>query len=57
MRSGAEADLAALCSAARVPALTLGQTGGSALAVTGLFTVPLDELREVHRGALPALFG
>jgi len=57
VRAGAEPELAALCLAARVPALTLGQTGGSALAVTGLFTVPLDELREVHRGALPALFG
>jgi phosphoribosylformylglycinamidine synthase subunit PurL len=57
VRPGAESALMALCDQARVPAVTLGTTGGSALEVTGLFTVPLDELRDVHRGALPALFG
>jgi phosphoribosylformylglycinamidine synthase subunit PurL len=57
VRPGAEADLAVLCEQAGVPAATLGRTGGSALAVSGLFAVPLAELREVHRGALPALFG
>jgi phosphoribosylformylglycinamidine synthase len=40
-----------------VPALRLGETGGPALEVSGLFAVPLDELRDVHRRALPALFG
>jgi phosphoribosylformylglycinamidine synthase len=57
VRPGAERALADVCEQARVPALTLGQTGGHALEVSGLFAVPLDELREVHRGALPALFG
>jgi len=54
---GAEPALAALCAQAGVPALALGETGGSALEVSGLFAVPLDELRDVHRGVLPALFG
>ena len=57
VRSGAESEVAALCAASRVPTLALGATGGSALEVSGLFAVPLDELRDVHRGALPALFG
>jgi phosphoribosylformylglycinamidine synthase subunit PurL len=57
VRPGAEAELASLCERAPVPTVTLGATGGAALAVSGLFTVPLDELRDVHRSALPALFG
>ncbi len=57
VRPGAESALMALCEEARVPAVALGATGGSALEVSGLFAVPLDELRNVHRGALPALFG
>jgi phosphoribosylformylglycinamidine synthase subunit PurL len=57
VRPGADADLAALCVQAGVPATTLGATGGTALEVSGLFAVPLDELGQVHRGALPALFG
>ena len=57
VRSGAESEMASLCDQSRVPTLALGATGGSALEVSGLFAVPLDELRDVHRGALPALFG
>jgi phosphoribosylformylglycinamidine synthase len=57
VRPGAEASLAELCQAAGVPASTVGETGGDALDVSGLFTVPLTELAEVHRGALPALYG
>ncbi|HSR87162.1 MAG TPA: phosphoribosylformylglycinamidine synthase subunit PurL [Streptosporangiaceae bacterium] len=57
VRSGAESQVASLCAESRVPTLALGATGGSALEVSGLFAVPLDELRDVHRGALPALFG
>ncbi len=57
VRPGAEVDLAVLCAEAGVPATKLGVTGGSALEVSGLFTVSLDELAGVHRGALPALFG
>jgi phosphoribosylformylglycinamidine synthase II len=57
VRPGAEEELAALCAEAGVPAETLGATGGTALEVSGLFTVPLDELARVHRRALPALFG
>jgi phosphoribosylformylglycinamidine synthase II len=57
VRIGAEAELAALCAHAGVPAITLGRTGGGALTVSGLFAVPIAELRDVHRAALPALFG
>ncbi len=57
VRPGAEADLAAVCQQAGVPATTLGETGGTALEVSSLFAVALDELAGVHRGALPALFG
>ena len=57
VRPGAEPEFIAVCQQARVPTVRLGATGGSALVVSGLFSVPLDELREVHRGALPALFG
>jgi phosphoribosylformylglycinamidine synthase len=39
-----------------VPVARLGTTGGHALAVDGLFAVPLDELRAAHTGTLPALF-
>jgi phosphoribosylformylglycinamidine synthase len=57
VRPGAESALLAVCAQARVPTLALGETGGPALEVSGLFAVPLDELRDVHGGALPALFG
>jgi phosphoribosylformylglycinamidine synthase len=57
VRPGAEEELVALCAQAGVAAATLGATGGTALEVSGLFTVPLDELARVHSGALPALFG
>ena len=57
VRPGAEAEVADLCGRTGVPAATLGMTGGTDLDVRGLFTVPLAELADVHRGALPALFG
>ena len=55
--ASAEPALAELCAAHSVPAVVLGQTGGDSLAVTGVLTVPLPELRAVHRGTLPAIFG
>ena len=57
VRPAAAAELASLCAQAGVPATVIGETGGSALEVAGLFSVPLAELAEVHRAALPALFG
>jgi phosphoribosylformylglycinamidine synthase II len=57
VRPGGEAELTALCAQAGVPATALGATGGTALEVSGLFAVSLDELAGVHRGALPELFG
>jgi phosphoribosylformylglycinamidine synthase len=57
VRPGADAELAALCEQGGVPAAVIGETGGSALEITGLFAIPLAELAQAHRGALPALFG
>ncbi len=57
VRPGAEAEFAGLCRPAGLAATVLGATGGTAMAVSGLFSVPLDELAGVHRGALPAIFG
>jgi phosphoribosylformylglycinamidine synthase len=53
---GAEAEFAALCADHGVPAAALGVTGGANLEVTGLFSIPLDELAAAHRATLPALF-
>ncbi len=52
-----EARVNLLCESAGVPVRRLGTVGGDSLAVEGLFEIPLAELREVHQGALPALFG
>jgi phosphoribosylformylglycinamidine synthase len=57
VRPSAEASFSRLCSAHGVPATELGQTGGGVMEVAGHFSVPLAELAEVHRSALPALFG
>ncbi|MFI6509357.1 phosphoribosylformylglycinamidine synthase subunit PurL [Streptosporangium sp. NPDC050855] len=48
---------AELCAAREVPCYGLGTTGGDALRVEGLLEVPVTELREVHTGTLPAIFG
>jgi phosphoribosylformylglycinamidine synthase II len=57
VRAGEGAEFARLCADGGVPATVLGQTGGTELQVTGMFSVPLGELAAVHRQALPALFG
>ncbi|GII04297.1 phosphoribosylformylglycinamidine synthase subunit PurL [Planobispora takensis] len=49
--------LAELCATHEVPCYGLGTTGGTALTVEGVLEIPLPELREVHTGALPAIFG
>ncbi|GIH78959.1 phosphoribosylformylglycinamidine synthase subunit PurL [Planobispora longispora] len=49
--------LAELCAAHEVPCYGLGGTGGGTLAVEGVLEIPVAELREVHEGALPAVFG
>jgi phosphoribosylformylglycinamidine synthase len=56
----ATADADSLLSAAQaagVPARIVGQAGGDALAVTGLFSVSLTELRQAHEGWMPAFMG
>jgi phosphoribosylformylglycinamidine synthase subunit PurL len=42
-------------AASNVPAHPLGTTGGTALAVSGIPPLPLDELRTAWTGTLPAL--
>ena len=50
------ADLEASASSYGVPVTRLGTTGGETLAVQGVLTVGVDELRTAHEGTLPALF-
>ncbi|MEW9528624.1 phosphoribosylformylglycinamidine synthase subunit PurL [Microbispora sp. NPDC049125] len=49
--------LAELCGRHGLLCHGLGTTGGASLAVEGAFEISLDELRETHSGALPAIFG
>ena len=54
-----------LCTARGVPVIRLGETsetgsdedGAPALEVSGLFTIPLAELREASEATLPRYFG
>ncbi|GII58753.1 phosphoribosylformylglycinamidine synthase subunit PurL [Planotetraspora thailandica] len=49
--------LAELCGRHDVPCYGLGTTGGTSLVVEDAFEIPVGDLREVHSGALPAIFG
>ncbi|QAY69296.1 phosphoribosylformylglycinamidine synthase subunit PurL [Xylanimonas protaetiae] len=51
-----EAELVAAASAAGVPVLAIGTTGGDAVVVDDV-TVALDEARTAHEGTLPTYFG
>ncbi|RVX45390.1 phosphoribosylformylglycinamidine synthase subunit II [Nonomuraea polychroma] len=57
VRPEAYDEFASLCGRHDVPCYGLGYTGGSALVVEGAFEVTVEELRETHSAALPALFG
>ncbi|MGI5285904.1 phosphoribosylformylglycinamidine synthase subunit PurL [Nonomuraea polychroma] len=57
VRPEAYDEFASLCGRHDVPCYGLGYTGGSALVVEGAFEVAVEELRETHSAALPALFG
>jgi phosphoribosylformylglycinamidine synthase subunit PurL len=57
VRPGAEPELAEICGRHGVPATDIGAVGGGSLDVGDLFVISLAELSEVHRGALPAIFG
>ncbi|MGO2192900.1 phosphoribosylformylglycinamidine synthase subunit PurL [Brachybacterium sp. AOP42-C2-15] len=52
-----EERLTALAAEHGVPVLRLGTTGGSALAVEGVGTFTVGELRELRDGTLPRYFG
>ena len=56
VRPEATDDLAAASEHEGVPMAVIGRTGGPALEVTGLFSVPLAELGTAYRAALPELF-
>jgi phosphoribosylformylglycinamidine synthase len=43
--------------AAGVPAKVVGEVAGDALAVSGLFSVPLSDLRKSHEGWMPGFMG
>jgi phosphoribosylformylglycinamidine synthase len=47
----------AAAQAVGVPVTELGTTGGDSLSVTGLFDLPIAELRAAWSATLPALFG
>jgi phosphoribosylformylglycinamidine synthase len=57
IRPGAEDAFAEICAAHGVPAEVIGTVGGDSLHVEDCFAIPLDELADTHRGALPAIFG
>ncbi|SEE97505.1 phosphoribosylformylglycinamidine synthase subunit II [Arthrobacter alpinus] len=48
-----------MCTARRFPVARIGvvDAAGDALDLQGLFSAPLDELREAHEGTLPKYFG
>jgi phosphoribosylformylglycinamidine synthase len=53
----AAGDVAALATAAGVPATRLGTTGGDRVVVPGLLDLPLSRLRTAYEGALPTALG
>ncbi|TMR94175.1 phosphoribosylformylglycinamidine synthase subunit PurL [Nonomuraea basaltis] len=57
VRPEAYDEFASLCGRHDVPCYGLGYTGGASLVVEDVFEVPVEELRETHSAALPALFG
>jgi phosphoribosylformylglycinamidine synthase len=57
VRPEAYEEFASLCGRLDVPCSALGHTGGASLVVEGVFEVAVEELRETHEAALPALFG
>jgi phosphoribosylformylglycinamidine synthase len=57
VRPEAYEEFASLCGRHEVPCYGLGMTGGASLVVEDVFEVSVEELRETHSAALPALFG
>jgi phosphoribosylformylglycinamidine synthase len=51
--TGSSAEILAEAKKAGVPAVAIGHSGGSALVVKDLLSLPLDELRAAHEGWLP----
>ncbi|MFB4268779.1 phosphoribosylformylglycinamidine synthase subunit PurL [Nonomuraea sp. GTA35] len=57
VRPEAYDEFASLCGRHDVPCYGLGMTGGASLVVKDVLEVSVEELRETHSAALPALFG
>jgi phosphoribosylformylglycinamidine synthase subunit PurL len=55
--AGQAVEFTALAAAGGVPATLIGAVAGAALGVTGVLSIPLTELADAYRGALPAIFG
>ncbi|HEY6787670.1 MAG TPA: phosphoribosylformylglycinamidine synthase subunit PurL [Trebonia sp.] len=54
---GRSDEFTALARQQGIPVAALGTVTGDSLAITGQFEIPLDELSQVWRGTLPAIFG
>jgi len=54
-----ESRFRAMCEARGLPATRIGVSddGSDRVEIQGLFTVTLDELRQISEGVLPGLFG
>jgi phosphoribosylformylglycinamidine synthase len=46
-----------LCAGRELPCTRLGETGGEALEIEGLFSASIPQLRDAYEGTLPRLFG
>jgi phosphoribosylformylglycinamidine synthase len=51
--TGVAEELLAAAAAANVPAVRLGYSGGPALTVEGVLSIPLADLKEAHEAWLP----
>ncbi len=55
--TGREEELLAAAAAAGVPAVRLGYSGGAALTVEGVLSIPLADLKNAHEAWLPDYMG
>jgi phosphoribosylformylglycinamidine synthase subunit PurL len=51
--TGVADELLAAAAAANVPAVCLGYSGGAALTVEGVLSIPLADLKKAHEAWLP----
>ena len=46
-----------MCGARGLPVARVGVVDGEEVELQGQFSIPLNELRDVHEATIPALFG